>query len=366
MTSPAPLPRSLEITLVVALTTMSLSGGALMWRAEHAIIFKMVADAGERMSEQKIETPFVRNIDHATSTTETIAITQETSFSEGFFPIELVPAKAATDLAIGTPGTIWKSHRFSTIGVRIDVPPGFEVWDEQNALDSPGVSIRNDHTEMQIRLFRKGGTQTAMTDPTDASLLHFTLTTKTGAEDIPFPLDCSFDDTIEYCSGSITNGEDTYGVSCWSTSQECHSSFATILSAMTVFRPPFFGVIGAEVPSVLTTTPDLFPNGAPVEYGFLVMDEQMMNAYLPSLAVPSAYETGVFSGSPAEQTKIQAGDIITKVNDRNIISLEEAIVSRKIGSTIVISYIHGDEQTTVAVNLADWPMGFFGRFSPAR
>ena len=68
--------------------------------------------------------------------------------------------------------------------------------------------------------------------------------------------------------------------------------------------------------------------------------------------------TGVASGSPAEKTELQPGDVITAIDGKDQTedtAMMDYINSLKVGQSIDITYYHGNTKNNVSVTLVQEP-----------
>ncbi len=68
--------------------------------------------------------------------------------------------------------------------------------------------------------------------------------------------------------------------------------------------------------------------------------------------------TGVVAGSPAAKAGLRTGDVITKIDGKEVSTTEDlilAIRSAQIGQQMVVTYIRGTAENTVTVTLAESP-----------
>ena len=98
--------------------------------------------------------------------------------------------------------------------------------------------------------------------------------------------------------------------------------------------------------------------GEQVTHAYIGLSMQTVNAQnaqANGLSVnQGAYVAEVSAGSPAEEAGIKKGDIVTKVNDEEIISADGMILAvrgHKIGETVKVTVMRGDEEMTFDVTL---------------
>jgi len=68
--------------------------------------------------------------------------------------------------------------------------------------------------------------------------------------------------------------------------------------------------------------------------------------------------TNIVSNSPAENAGLKAGDVITMMNDKDIVTtrdLAEELYTFKIGQQITITYWRGNAKQTTELTLAEMP-----------
>ena len=101
-------------------------------------------------------------------------------------------------------------------------------------------------------------------------------------------------------------------------------------------------------------------SGEKVTHAYIGVSMQTVteqNAKSNNLAVDSgAYVAEVMEDGPAEAAGIQVGDVIVKLGDEDITSADGVIVavrSHKIGETVKVVVMRGDEELTFDVTLAD-------------
>lgn len=65
---------------------------------------------------------------------------------------------------------------------------------------------------------------------------------------------------------------------------------------------------------------------------------------------------GLRSGGPAEKAGIKVGDIVTKIGDKTVRSIEEymaALASRKVGETVAVTVRRDGKEIVVQLTLAE-------------
>jgi len=104
-----------------------------------------------------------------------------------------------------------------------------------------------------------------------------------------------------------------------------------------------------------------------VKTGYIVRPWIGIGVYTVDSSVASMYNlpvdkgvliTEVASGSPAAKAGLKAGDIITKVEEKEIISVDELLTlvnTYKVGQTVEITFWRDSDQKTSSVTLAESP-----------
>jgi len=101
--------------------------------------------------------------------------------------------------------------------------------------------------------------------------------------------------------------------------------------------------------------------------GYIVRPWIGIGVYTVDSSVASMYNlpadkgvliTEVASGSPGAKAGLKAGDIITKVKEKEITSVDELLTlvnTYKVGQTVKITFWQDSEQKTASVTLAESP-----------
>lgn len=195
--------------------------------------------------------------------------------------------------------------------------------------------------------------------PTDVTIDLLNVFTGQGLNDV-FSM-CYTYQSKKTCGGFVPKYDGrSLSVSCQSEVDEdmlcTPDKFYPVLYSIIYNPPPFVGVIGIDVPSLVSNGGDVtVPEG--VKNGFVILD--LANIQRLSVfgggGVPKKCESGVCIGSPAEKAGLKSGDIITKVNGLEMTDFNKAFAPFKAGDSVVVTYLRDGKESTTTLYLTAWP-----------